>query len=56
MKVHELINLLKQQNPEADVYAVEELLDGVTEMNPICGISPATSDYYGSAVLLEMGD
>lgn len=54
MKVHELIALLQQQNQESDVYAVENLLPGVTEMNQIVGISPATSDYYGTAVLLEM--
>lgn len=54
MTVAELIKLLQQQNPEADVFAVEEIADGVTEMNRIVGIAPTSSDYYGTAVLLEM--
>lgn len=56
MNVRDLIALLQQQNQEAEVFAVEELCDGITEMNRIGGISPTTSDYYGSAVLLEIED
>lgn len=60
LTVIELINLLRQHDPEAEVYAAEELATGqpftATAMREITGISPAQSDQFGAAVLLDLGD
>lgn len=60
MTVCELIALLRQHDPEAEVYVVEDLETGqpfsARTMNPVSGISPAKSDHYGAAVLLELED
>lgn len=52
--VRELIDLLKQQDPESDVYAAEAISKGITGMHSISGLSPAMSDHYGAAILLEI--
>ncbi len=58
--VRELIDTLRQFDPEAEVYAAREIATGMPvsahEMLDINGISPAQSDYYGAAVLLDIGD
>lgn len=56
MKAGELIKLLKDFNPEAEVYVAESITQGVTAMHEVEGISPITSSYYGSAVVIELED
>lgn len=53
MKVRELIALLLQQDQEAKVYT-PGTEDGTVVLFDVEGISPATSEILGSAVLLEM--
>lgn len=60
LTVRELVALLRQHDPEADVYVAEELATGqpfsAHAMRDITGLSPAQSEYYGAAVLLDLGD
>lgn len=60
LTVRELIALLRKHDPEAEVYAAEEIATGqpftAHTMREITGLSPAQSDHYGAAVLLDLGD
>lgn len=54
MTVAELIALLQQQDPEAEVLVTDPMHSEVLVMVPIDTVSTAESTAYGHAVLIEL--